>query len=419
MDANRLEPRKNIGRPPLAPGAAGQPWVKEKTSGSYTATVWIRTAQGRRRQVSASGKSKTAALGNLHRRLSTLLGPPAMGVQANWTVAEATRHWRRRKERVGSDRGRRPLKPQTLAAIDGEIRRIVDPSMGAVRLDEVTIAFAEALLAEVEDQGLSTEGARNVLNGTFNLAVRDGAMRMNPMPYVARAARECGEIEALDVETSRHLRASVHPDSRRIPGRRGPNRDLFDFVTLCLGTGMRAGECLALRHQDVDLEGAPARVTVSGTMIEPKRKPHTEWEHRDHPEFYVPTHQRQPATKNNLVRILVLPEVVADQLRERRVASRFTKPHDPLLASGSGTHLWASNLRIRLRSAITGDPRLVGITPHTLRRTVATVIAYEFGLDAARMQLGHSLIGTTSLSRYVAHRPQVSDYTSVLEPLLT
>ena len=61
------------------------------------------------------------------------------------------------------------------------------------------------------------------------------------------------------------------------------------------------------------------------------------------------------------------------------------------------------------------EPTLVGTTPHTLRRTVASLIAYEFGLDAARMQLGHSLLGTTPLARYVAHREEVSDYTSALE----
>ena len=55
------------------------------------------------------------------------------------------------------------------------------------------------------------------------------------------------------------------------------------------------------------------------------------------------------------------------------------------------------------------------MTPHALRRTVASLIAYDAGLDAARMQLGHSLTGSTPLSAYVAHRQQAPDHRGILD----
>ena len=128
-------------------------------------------------------------------------------------------------------------------------------------------------------------------------------------------------------------------------------------------------------------------------MVEPRTVPKSEWADPAVPEYYIAEYFRQPATKTNQVRTLILPEAVAQQLRERRDASRFTEPHHPLLASGKGQPLWAANIRTRLRKAVADEPTLVGTTPHTLRRTVASLVAYEFGLDPARMQLGHSLLG--------------------------
>lgn len=416
--SSQNQPHRNTGRPGLPLGVSGQPWTTEKKSGGFTATVWVRSANGKRRQVTASGKTKGAALRNLQRRLENLVPPSAQGIQPNWSIRQAARHWRKRLETVGSARTRRPLRPQTLAGYDSEIVRIIDPAMGDMRLNEISIPLIESLLNDLEEQGISTERARDVLNGTFNLAARDGAC-MNPMPYVALPPREPKEVEVLDVTAARHLIRAIDPVRLTTPGQRGPNRDLLDAMTLCLGTGMRMGECLALRHQDVDLDGDQPTVTVSGTMVEPRRVPKSEWAYPEVPEYYIAKYLRQPATKTNQVRTLVLPETVAQQLRERRGASRFTEPHHPLLASGKGQHLWAANLRTRLRAAIADDLRLVGTTPHTLRRTVASLVAYEFGLDAARMQLGHSLLGTTPLARYVAHREEVPDYTSALEAIFT
>jgi len=410
--------RKNTGRPGLPPSSTGQPWVTDNKAGGYTAAVWVRGTGGKRRQVTASGKTKGAALRNLQRKLDSVLDSSATGVQPNWTVSEASRQWRARLEIVGSSRTHRPLKPQTLAGYDSEIIRIIDPVLGDLRLHEITIPLVEELLGDLEGQGVSTKRARDVLNGTFNLAVRDGAMRMNPILYVAQPAREPREVEVLEIDTARSLRCVVHRDYPRTSGYRH-NRDLHDFITVGLGTGMRAGEILALRNQDVDLDNERATATVSGTMVEPRRKPKAMWADPEVPEYYIPKYFRQPTTKTNQVRTLVLPDAVATQLRDRRDHSRFTEPHHPLLASGKGTHLFAANIRTRLRAAIAEDPRLVGTTPHTLRRTVASLIAYELSLDAARMQLGHSLLGTTPLARYVAHRQEVPNYCSILDVFFT
>lgn len=171
---------------------------------------------------------------------------------------------------------------------------------------------------------------------------------------------------------------------------------------VCLGTGARIGEVLAVTNELVDLDSDVPTITISGTMVEPRKG-------------YVERHHRQEATKNNQIQTLILPDAVVQVLRERRAKSRFTAPTDPLLASKQGTHMWAANMRERLRKAIANEPSLAGTTPHALRRTVASLIAYDAGLDAARMQLGHSITGSTPLSAYVAHRQQAPDHRAILD----
>ena len=69
-------------------------------------------------------------------------------------------------------------------------------------------------------------------------------------------------------------------------------------------------------------------------------------------------------------------------------------------------------VRARLRAAVSGSD-LEGTTPHTLRRSVGTLVAHEVGLDAARAQLGHSDPSIT-WQAYVARRTVAPDLREVL-----
>ena len=76
--------------------------------------------------------------------------------------------------------------------------------------------------------------------------------------------------------------------------------------------------------------------------------------------------------------------------------------------------MWPHNIRTRLRQAVSGISELEGTTPHTLRRTVGTLVAHEAGLDATREQLGHSDPSVT-YQRYVAARRIAPDLRPVLD----
>lgn len=394
------------GRPGLDPGERGKPWVKATETGFSVAT-YLRMRNGPRKRVMASASTKSAALRKLDRKINELIdaGSDPDGVQPTWTVAKLGDVWLSHKARQGHARRRTPLKTQTVWNYSDQINRVIVPSLGALRLRELTPASIERRLRDLEETGISTEQCHTVFKMMLDLAVRDGALPFNPTLSVTRAPRTHKDVEVLDVAEARHLLEIVTPDYQRTPGKRGPNSDLADFVVMGLATGARISEILAITRRHVALDVDLPLVTISGTLVEPR-------------SGYVEHLFRQESTKTNAIRTLVLPNAAVEVLQRRMSEPDLTYPDAPVFHSRTTGHfLWPANIRTRLRTATANDPQLghITVTPHTLRRTVASEVAYNVGLEAARQQLGHSIARAGAIARYVAHRQQAPDLRHVLD----
>ncbi|WP_170219389.1 site-specific integrase [Nocardioides litoris] len=391
------------GRPRLAPGGEhGEPWTERLKNGTYRARVRLRDRDGKAREVTARATTKSGALRELQRRIDARqqVVTSQQGVTANMTVADLGAYWLQHRSRPGRQRSRAAVKPQTLAGYASVLRLLIEPHIGGVRLSELSVGLLENVLGDIEDCGISTDQMRTVLQQCLDLAVRHEALASNPMRLVDKPARNDHEVQALTIDQVHDLRVLVDPVVRKQPGKRGPNRDLADLIDLGLGTGCRIGELLALTWDRFDLESSTPTARIDGTIVEPRAG-------------YVDSLHRQDSTKTGGVRTLVLPDAVVARLQERRSQVTSIEPTDPVLASSKGTLLWPNNLRTRLRAAVAGTD-LEGTTPHTLRRTVGTLVAHERGLDAARDQLGHS-DGSVTWKSYVASRDQAPDLRDLLD----
>ena len=65
----------------------------------------------------------------------------------------------------------------------------------------------------------------------------------------------------------------------------------------------------------------------------------------------------------------------------------------PVFANRAGDWMSLANLRRALRAALPED--LAWVTPHSFRRTVATVVRDALGAELAQQQLSHAKLGTT------------------------
>lgn len=403
----------------LGIGEHGEVLIAAHGKGQFVARAQVRDVDGRVRQVKAVADSKSAAKRALLRRLEDRRDPGAQGVHRDMTIDELATMWLAHRTAHGQARGKGPLAPQTLASYNNAIKDLIRPTLGSVRLGDIRVSLLDNAFAQIESgadraaeraargkpvKGRSTGLARTALKQMLDLAVRHGALQGNPMTIVeptSIAPRGGKDVQHLSVSAVHRLRQSVRREVLRVPDQRMPNRDLEEWIDFLLATGCRDGEALATRWCDLDLTADAPTLRVCGTLLEPRKG-------------YVAKLGRQDVTKSRAERTLVLPDHAVAVVTARRDRSEFTAPTDPVFATGQGNWISPANLRTRLRKAIGTDPELAGTTPHTLRRSVGTLIAHEVGLDAAREQLGHSDPSVT-FQHYVGRRSVAPDLRDVLD----
>lgn len=231
----------------------------------------------------------------------------------------------------------------------------------------------------------------------LSLAARRDAIPLNPMRDTSKRATDAEEVRALTLEEVAQLRDNIATWSGS--NRMGPPRgdDLPELIEVLIGTGVRIGEALALRWEDIDLDSDVPTLLVSGTATTVRNK------------LIRQNHTKTAAGR----RRLALPDYVVDALRRQQ--ARDLPAEDGLVfPSARGGIRSPDNVRRQLRQA-RGDG-LDWVTPHALRKTTATVIAEVNGPDAAADQLGHS-DGRTTARFYVDRRHRIIDNRNALARL--
>jgi integrase len=199
----------------------------------------------------------------------------------------------------------------------------------------------------------------------------------------------------LTIEQVRTIRTWLQSDKKAM------DRDLPDLVAFMVATGLRIGEALAVRWDDLDLEAGT--VEVRGTVLRVKGKGLV----------------LKPSPKSEAgQRILTLPGWCIALLQQR--AANGLEPiaeNAPIFpAPLSGTLRDPSNTRRGLREAF-AEMGLPGVTSHAFRKTVATLMD-DAGLTAraAADQLGHSKTSMTQ-DRYMGRKVRATGAAAVLEVL--
>jgi integrase len=161
-----------------------------------------------------------------------------------------------------------PLKPSTRHSYQGLLTTHVLPRWADVELRKVATSGIATWVAEMSAQrsASTVRKALGVLRGVLDLAVADRRLAINPALGVAQPRLPLQEMRFLDATELERL-ADEMPERDRV-------------LTMVLGwTGLRAGEALALRREDVGVlrrrvRIARAVVAVGGKLFVGSPKSH-------------------------------------------------------------------------------------------------------------------------------------------------
>lgn len=354
-------------RPPMPPGTWGAVGVSKTAAGTYEASANYVYFSGRVARLRARADSAQAARTALIRKLQELNGAEASDNELTplTTVAELAAFWLREK-------AAQQVATNSLKAYRSTVNNQIVPVIGERRLRDCRTSTLDRVVKDRAALGFSPTMLRKVLHGMFAVAVRHDVIASNPVRDVARISKPRREIEYLDMDQIQDVRSLVaESTSSKRPGPR-PTTDLMDAVDLILGTGCRIGEIGALIYSEIDLGATPPTLTVSGTIIT---------------ETGEGTF-RQPWTKSSAgYRTLFLPPFAVGILLRRQVENQ-ANPHGAVFPTRRGTWRQISNWE-RMWNQVVDDTVYDWVTFHTFRRSVATLVDREVGIDAAQAQLGH------------------------------
>ncbi|WP_166789463.1 site-specific integrase [Cryobacterium sp. TMS1-20-1] len=264
-----------------------------------------------------------------------------------------------------------------------ELRVLVLPFFENFTIREVTVGRIELFLRQQRAQSYPrAKHSRTLLGMILAFAVRREIIPRNPMKETSRMKKPPHTPKALTTEQIAAIRLAAR-EWRMEDGRMGPRSDgqVRDIIEVMLGTATRIGEALALRQCDVDMDADPPRVNISGTLVvHNKAGVHRQ----EHPK----THESN--------RVIGVPQFAADVIRQRLALLDPDDAEHLLFYSRVGTPLTPYNVRRTFRGILrNAGLEGLGITPHSFRRTGATLLANELGMQAAADMLGHTSTSTT------------------------
>jgi integrase len=343
--------------------ANGEGSIYRRPNGSWSGIASL--PDGRRKQV--YGRSRD----EVRRRLAEILNSIEHGTFADargTTVGQFLDQW---LVEVAKPR----VRAWTYAGYEVHVRRHLKPALGRIPLERLTAQHVQALLNQKLRDGLAPRTVR-YLRGTLRTALRD-AVRWGLISRNAAALVDGPRVE-------RYAIKPFTPDEARQLLRVIRGERLEALYSVALAQGLRQGEALGLRWDDVDLEMGYIRITKQLQRI------------HGAPQLVEPKTERSRRT-------LAMPPMIANALKEhharqeqeRAAAGKHWVDNGLVFTTPTGTPLDGT--------AVTkGFHRLLeraGLPQrrfHDLRHSCATLLLVQGVSPRVVMDvLGHSQIGLT------------------------
>jgi integrase len=321
--------------------------------------VYLPTISGTPKRVSYYAKTRA----EVHKKITEAKMQAQRGIPIadhRWKLGDYLDYWL--ENVVGTSR-----RPKTYELYEGIVRNYLKPELGTRHLDRLSVPIVQSFLNRKISEGHSARKAqviRTVLSAALTRATREELLSRNVARLVELPEWQRGEVHPWSAEEARQFLSVV---------RTSP---LYPAFLLLLLYGLRRGEVLGLRWQDIDLENEEIHVRQQLQRVG-----------RQLLQGPVKTH----AGRRDLPLLAIARDALAAQMSARSV----TSPSNLVFTTSTGLPIDPNNFtRSFWRACKNNDVRFIKL--HHLRHTAATLLK-NLGVPArdAQLILGHSQISVT------------------------
>ncbi len=353
----------------------GEGTISRRKNGGWMAQYYVYTVDGRKRKT-IYGKTRAEVSEKLTEALADRNGGLVFDA-GKMTVGEYLDRWL-------ADSARGTVRKSTYDSYKRQLRRYVHPALGHLALKKLTELHVQGLYRSMQDRGLSARTVRYthaVLRRALKQAVRWKYIPRNPCDDADPPKVQKDEMRPLDREQARRLldtAAQSGPDG-------GPDR-FYALYVLAVHVGMRPGELLALKWEDVDLEAGVLSINRTLSMAG---------------EFTAPkTAKSRRRIRLTAASIAALKAHRKRQLEERMRLSSLWQDHGLVFPSTVGTPLNHRNLARAFKDLLKRAELPESTRLYDLRHTCATLLlARNVHPKYVQELLGHASI-TLTLDTY-------------------
>ncbi len=158
------------------------------------------------------------------------------------------------------------VKDTTIATYTALYDRFVREPLGGRYIAKIKTVEIQRLYNGITEDGLSPKYLKtlhNTLSNVFKMAVNNDLIPKNPCTQTIRPAIDSPERRVLTASEQSRLLLFIRQEKYK---------DVEPAITVLLGTGLRVGELLGLKWEDVDLESKEKTLTVNRTLVRVRDK---------------------------------------------------------------------------------------------------------------------------------------------------
>ena len=273
------------------------------------------------------------------------------------------------------------VRPRTYERYEELVRLHIAPVLGRYESQKLSAQHLQAFYAKKAEEGLSAATINhfhNVLHKALDTAMKWNLVARNVCDLVSPPRRKRFEVHPLTLEQVHRLLIVVE------------GHEMEALFKLALATGLRRGELMGLKWQDINLEIGVLQVRRILSRV-PSKMPG---------KGYV---EAEPKTQKSRRSVVIAPFALEalkkhreHQLEAKIKAGPLWQDHDYVFCTSIGTHLNPTRDMLDQLKALLKKAGLPEIRFHDLRHSAATLLL-SVGVHPKVVQeiLGHSQISVT------------------------